>query len=138
MSRWHFHGLSDVEKQTAIHYLAMANSPMYLGGDLTKLDKFRQVGLHGMTNFIVVDQSGLPAVQVTGGPAARLDVEASGRQYLRAVYNLKWSVQQKLLFRWSDLGFRTPWSARCVEPYQPWSIGGCIYHDPRWPRFHAC
>jgi len=62
-------GLSDVEKQTAITIWAMANSPMYLGGDLTNSNNFAK---SAFTNdeLIVVDQSGLPAVQVTGRPAS--------------------------------------------------------------------
>src|SRR5258708_38043635 len=80
-------GVSDVEKQTAITIWAMANSPMYLGGDLGELDN---IAKSAFTNdeLIVVDQSGLPAVQVTGGPQpVWMSKQGDGSMYV-AVYNL--------------------------------------------------
>ena len=105
-------GLSDVEKQTAITIWAMANSPMYLGGDLTKLDNFAK---SAFTNdeLIVVDQSGLPAVQVTGGPQpVWMSKQADGSIYV-AVYNLN-GLSCKVTVRWSDLGFRHALAVRDV------------------------
>ena len=105
-------GLSDVEKQTAITIWAMANSPMYLGGDLTKLDNFAK---SAFTNdeLIVVDQSGLPAVQVTGGPQPLwMSKQADGSIYV-AVYNLN-GLSSKVTVRWSDLGFRHALAVRDV------------------------
>ena len=105
-------GLSDVEKQTAITIWAMANSPMYLGGDLTKLDNFAE---SAFTNdeLIVVDQSGLPAVQVTGGPQpVWMSKQADGSIYV-AVYNLN-GLSSKVTVRWSDLGFRHALAVRDV------------------------
>jgi len=105
-------GLSDVEKQTAITIWAMANSPMYLGGDLTKLDNFAK---SAFTNdeLIVVDQSGLPAVQVTGGPQpVWMSKQADGSIYV-AVYNLN-GLSSKVTVRWSELGFRHALEVRDV------------------------
>ncbi len=105
-------GLSDVEKQTAITIWAMANSPMYLGGDLTKLDNFAK---SAFTNdeLIVVDQSGLPAVQVTGGPQpVWMSKQADGSINV-AVYNLN-GLSSKVTVRWSDLGFRHALAVRDV------------------------
>ena len=105
-------GLSDVEKQTAITIWAMANSPMYLGGDLTKLDNFAK---SAFTNdeLIVVDQSGLPAVQVTGGAQpVWMSKQADGSIYV-AVYNLN-GLSSKVTVRWSDLGFRHALAVRDV------------------------
>jgi len=105
-------GLSDVEKQTAITIWAMANSPMYLGGDLTKLDNFAK---SAFTNdeLIVVDQSGLPAVQMTGGPQpVWMSKQADGSIYV-AVYNLN-GLSSKVTVRWSDLGFRHALAVRDV------------------------
>src|SRR3984957_13003443 len=96
-------GLSDVEKQTAITIWAMANSPMYLGGDLTQLDNFAK---SAFTNdeLLAVDQSGLPAVQVTGGPQpVWMSKQADGSVYV-AVYNLN-GLSSKVTVPWSDLGF---------------------------------
>ena len=104
-------GLSDLEKQTAITIWAMANSPMYLGGDLTKLDNFAK---SAFTNdeLIVVDQSGLPAVQVTGGPQPVWMKQADGSIYV-AVFNLN-GLSSKVTVRWSDLGFRHALAVRDV------------------------
>ena len=105
-------GLSDVEKQTAITIWAMANSPVYLGGDLTKLDNFAK---SAFTNdeLIAVDQSGLPAVQVTGGPQpVWMSKQADGSIYV-AVYNLN-GLSSKVTVRWSDLGFRHALAVRDV------------------------
>ena len=105
-------GLSDVEKQTAITIWAMANSPMYLGGDLAKLDNFAK---SAFTNdeLILVDQSGLPAVQVTGGPQpVWMSKQADGSIYV-AVYNLN-GLSSKVTVRWSDLGFRHALAVRDV------------------------
>jgi len=105
-------GLSDVEKQSAITIWAMANSPMYLGGDLTQLDNFAK---SAFTNdeLIAVDQSGLPAVQVTGGPQpVWMSKQADGSIYV-AVYNLN-GLTSKVTVPWSDLGFRHALAVRDV------------------------
>jgi len=72
-------GLSDVGEADCDHYWAMANSPMYLGGDLTKLDNFAKSAFTNDDSSSSISPAS--AVQVTGGPQPRLDVEASGRQY---------------------------------------------------------
>jgi alpha-galactosidase len=105
-------GLSDEEKRTAITIWAMANSPMYLGGDLTKLDNFAK---SAFTNdeLIAVDQSGRPAVQVTGGPQpVWMSKQADGSIYV-ALYNLN-GLPSKVTVRWSDLGFRHALAVRDV------------------------
>jgi hypothetical protein len=111
----------------------MANSPMYLGGDLTKLDNFAK---SAFTNdeLIAVDQSGLARRAGHWRPAARVEVEASGRQYLCCCLQPERSVQQ------SDSSLdrsRLPpclEGVGCVDPYQPWPIIGCIHRDHPWPR----
>src|ERR1700741_2198203 len=105
-------GLSEVEKQSAITIWAMANSPMYLGGDLTQLDNFAK---SAFTNdeLLAVDQSGLPAVQVTGGPQpVWMSKQADGSIYL-AVYNLN-GLTSKVTVPWRDLGFRHALGVRDV------------------------
>jgi hypothetical protein len=105
-------GLSDTEKQSAITIWAMANSPIYLGGDLTKLDNFAK---SAFTNdeILAVDQSGLPAVQVTGGPQpVWMSKQADGSIYV-AVYNLN-GLSSKVTVPWSDLGFRHALKVRDV------------------------
>ncbi len=59
-------GLIPEEQQSAVTLWAMANAPMFLGGDLTVLDS---TGMQLLSNdeVIAVDQSGHPAKQVAGG-----------------------------------------------------------------------
>jgi len=105
-------GLSDPEKQTAVTIWAMANSPLYLGGDLTKLDSFAK---NAFTNdeLIAVDQAGRPAVQVTGGAQpVWMSKQADGSVYV-ALYNLN-GLPGKVTVRWSDLGFRNATTVRDV------------------------
>ena len=105
-------GLSDTEKQSAITIWAMANSPMYLGGDLTKLDNFAKSAFSN-DELIAVDQSGLPAVQVTGGPLpVWMSKQADGSIYV-AVYNLN-GLSSKVTVPWTDLGFRHALKVRDV------------------------
>ncbi|MGB9147288.1 MAG: CBM35 domain-containing protein [Acidobacteriaceae bacterium] len=59
-------GLNEAERQTAATLWAMANAPMYLGGDLTTLDSFATQMLSN-DEVLAVDQSGHPAQQVLGG-----------------------------------------------------------------------
>jgi hypothetical protein len=77
---------------------------MYLGGDLTKLDDFAK---SAFTNdeLIAVDQSGLPAVQVTGGPQpVWMSKQADGSVYV-AIYNLN-GLPSRVTVHWGDLGFQ--------------------------------
>ena len=105
-------GLSDEEKQTAITIWAMANSPMYLGGDLTKLDDFAKSAFRN-DELITVDQSGRPAVQVTGGPQpVWMSKQADGSIYV-ALYNLN-GLPSKVIVHWRDLGFRHALAVRDV------------------------
>lgn len=105
-------GLSDNEKQTAITIWAMANSPMYLGGDLTKLDDFAKAAFTN-DELIAVDQSGRPAVQVTGGPQSVWMSKQEDGSIDVALYNLN-GLPSKVTVRWSDLGFRTAVAVRDV------------------------
>ena len=59
-------GLTNDEKRTAVSIWAMANAPMFLGGDLTKIDSFGKQ-LVSNDEVIAVNQSGKPAKQVLGG-----------------------------------------------------------------------
>jgi len=59
-------GLSYEERQSVTTLWAMANTPMYLGGDLTTLDNF---GKQILTNdeVLAVNQSGHPAIEALAG-----------------------------------------------------------------------
>lgn len=103
-------GLSDTEKQTAVTIWAMANSPLYLGGDLTQLDDF---ALSAFTNdeILAVDQSGHPAVQVTGGAHPVWVADAGDGTLYVAIYNLN-GLPAQITVPWRDLGFAN--APRCA------------------------
>ena len=59
-------GLTADEKRTAVSFWALCCSPLYVGGDLTKLDA---AGRASLTNdaVIALDQAGRPATRAAGG-----------------------------------------------------------------------
>ncbi|WP_245536482.1 alpha-galactosidase D [Terriglobus saanensis] len=96
-------GLSDEEKQSAITIWSMANAPLYLGGDLTKLDAFAKNAFSN-DELLAVDQSGHPATQITGGmQPVWLSDAGTGNRYV-ALFNLN-DIPSRVTVRWSDLGF---------------------------------
>jgi hypothetical protein len=107
-------GLSDIEKQTAITIWAMANSPLYLGGDLTQLDALAK---SAFTNdeLLAVDQSGHPGVQKVGGFHPVWIADAGDGDYYVALYNFT-AFPGRVDVRWSDLGFN-----RAVAMHDIWS-----------------
>jgi alpha-galactosidase len=96
-------GLSDTEKQTAVTIWAMANSPLYLGGDLTQLDAFAKAAFTN-DEILAVDQSGHPGVQVTGGAQPVWVADAGDGSFYVALYNLN-GLPSQVIVPWSDLGF---------------------------------
>src|ERR1035437_8863274 len=96
-------GLSPEEQQTAMTLWAMANAPMYLGGDLTALDS---TGMQLLTNdeVIAVDQSGDPARQVLGGVSPVWVADLGGGRYYVALFNLH-AFPSPVAIQWSTLGF---------------------------------
>ena len=96
-------GLNPEEQQTAMTLWAMANAPMYLGGDLTALDS---TGMQLLTNdeVIAVDQSGDPARQVLGGVSPVWVTDLGGGRYYVALFNLN-AFPSPVAIQWSTLGF---------------------------------
>lgn len=105
-------GLSDEEKQTAVTIWAMANSPLYLGGDLTQLDDFAK---SAFTNdeLLAVDQSGHPGIQVRGGAQPVWVADAGDGSLYVAIYNLN-GLASDVTVRWSDLGFANAVNVRDI------------------------
>ena len=105
-------GLSDTEKQTAITIWSMANSPLYLGGDLTQLDSLAQSAFEN-DELLAVDQSGRAGVQMTGGyhPVWMANT-GDGNVYI-ALYNLN-AFADRVDVRWSDLGFNNATAVRDI------------------------
>ncbi|HEX4166163.1 MAG TPA: CBM35 domain-containing protein [Bryobacteraceae bacterium] len=79
-------GLTEDEKRSAVTLWAMANAPMYLGGDLTKLDFF---GKELLTNdeVLAIQQSGQPAKQVLGGDIPVWMTGLGPGEYIVALFN---------------------------------------------------
>jgi alpha-galactosidase len=113
-------GLTQDEKQSAITLWAMVNAPMYLGGDLTKLDSFAKSALSN-DEVIAIDQSEHPATQVRGGftPVWVSDTD-DGYEYV-AIFNLN-AFPTKVTVMWSDLGFAT--AARVRDVWNRINLGG--------------
>jgi len=80
-------GLTNDEKRTAFSLWAMANAPMYLGGDLTKLDSFAKELLSN-DEVIAINQSGHPATQVLGGNQPVWVSSLGNSTYYVAIFNL--------------------------------------------------
>jgi alpha-galactosidase len=96
-------GITNTEQQTAMTLWAMANAPLFIGGDLTNLTTF---GKQLLTNddVLAVDQSGHPAKQVTGGftPVWVSNLGYGG--YYVAIFNLN-AFPTAVTVDWKDLGF---------------------------------
>jgi alpha-galactosidase len=82
---------------------AMANAPLYLGGDLTKLTTFGKKLLFN-DEVLAVDQSGHPAKQATGGFTPVWVSNLGDGRYYVALFNLN-AFPAKVAVDWKDLGF---------------------------------
>lgn len=95
-------GLTATEKQTAVSIWALANAPMYLGGDLTKIDS---VGKRLTTNdeVIAIQQSSKPARQVLGGEQPVWVSNLGNGTYYVGLFNLN-ATPATVQLPWSLLG----------------------------------
>ena len=95
-------GLTPVEKQTAVSIWAMANAPMYLGGDLTKID---DVGKQLVSNdeVIAVQQAGRPAKQLLGGEQPVWVSSLGDNTYYVGLFNLN-ATPALIHLPWNLLG----------------------------------
>ena len=103
-------GLSYEERQSITTLWAMANAPMYLGGDLTSLDDF---GKQILTNdeVLAINQSGHPAKQALGGDTPVWVSDLGDGSYYVAVFNLN-AYPSRVTVPWSSLGFANAPSVR--------------------------
>jgi len=95
-------GLTNDEKQTAVSFWAMVNAPMYLGGDLTKIDSFGKQ-LVSNDEIIAVNQSGKPARQVLGGDLPVWVSDLGNHTYYVGVFNLN-ATPSVVHLPWNLLG----------------------------------
>jgi alpha-galactosidase len=116
-------GLDPNEQQSAVTFWAMANAPMFLGGDLTALDS---TGKQLLTNdeVIAVDQSGHPAKQVAGGVTPVWAADTGDGSYYVALFNLN-AFPSPVTIQWSALGFKV--APRVRDLWNHIDLGG--YND---------
>ena len=96
-------GLSPVEQQSAITLWAMANAPLYLGGDMSALD-INATNLLTNDEVLGVDQTGEPATQLAGGLMPVWVSDLGNGAFYVALFNLN-SFPAEVTVRWKDLGF---------------------------------
>ena len=96
-------GITDTEQQTAMTLWAMANAPLSIGGDLTKLTSYGKKLLLN-DEVLAVDQSGHPAKQVTGGFTPIWVSNLGNGSYYVAIFNLN-AFPMRVTVDWKDLGF---------------------------------
>ena len=107
-------GLSDREQQSVLTLWALANAPLYLGGDLTAL---ASTGKQLLTNdaVIAVDQSGYPAKQVIGGDRPVWVSNVGNRTYYVGLFNLN-AFPSTVTLPWNLLG-----NATAAQIYDVWN-----------------
>ena len=134
-------GLNAVEQQSAITLWAMANAPLYIGGDLTKLDS---TGLDLLTNdeVIAVDQSGFPASQLAGGMTPIWASNLGDGSFYVALFNLN-AFPSPVSIKWSALGFidalqvHDVWNRRNLGRYDEHFSAVVLGHGVRLLRVFA-
>jgi alpha-galactosidase len=103
-------GITNTEQQTAMTLWAMANAPLFLGGDLTKLTNYGKTLLFN-DEVLDVDQSGHPAKQVTGGYTPVWVSNLGNGSYYVAIFNLN-AFPTSVTVDWKDLGFLGAYAVR--------------------------
>lgn len=116
-------GLSNEEQQAAMSLWAMANAPLFLGGDLTTLDAFGK-SLLSNDEVIAVDQSGHPAQQVAGGINPVWVSDLGDETYYVAIFNLN-LYPSLVSVPWSRLGIDRAWQVRDLWSHM--NVGGMNY-----------
>jgi hypothetical protein len=114
-------GITETEQQTAMTLWSLANAPLSLGGDLTKLTSF---GLKLLTNDEVlgVQQSGHPAKQVTGGFTPVWVSDLGDGSYYVGIFNLN-AFATRVQIDWKDLGFAG--AAQIRDLWNHVELGNC-------------
>jgi hypothetical protein len=116
-------GLNQTEQQAALTLWAMANAPLYLGGDLTKLDA---AGKRMLSNdeVLALDRSGHPATQIQGGDTPVWMTKLSDGTVYVALFNMD-AIPLPVSVRWRDVGFTAArqihdvWNGNDVRPNGP-------------------
>ena len=88
-------------------FWSLNSAPLYVGGDIYFLDD-KAVSILSNPEVIAVDQSGLDAVQVTGGATQVWKQQGMYGRQVAAVFNLG-STPADITVKWSDLGLSSGW-----------------------------
>lgn len=113
-------GLSHAEKRSAMSLWAMVNAPLYLGGDLTRLDAFGKQ-LATADEVLAVDQSGKPAIQMLGGDLPVWVSDLGDGNYYVALFNMN-ATPATVTLPWREIGLdgvrqvRDLWSRADIGP----------------------
>ncbi|MEX1828871.1 CBM35 domain-containing protein [Luteibacter sp. CQ10] len=113
-------GLSLDEKRSAFTLWSMANAPLYLGGDLTKLDADGKA-IATNDEVIAVNQSGKPAKQLRGGELPVWVSDLGNGRYYVALFNMN-ATKAVVELPWKDMGItgalrvRDLWSHKELGP----------------------
>jgi hypothetical protein len=116
-------GLNETEQQAALTLWAMSNAPLYLGGDLTKLDA---AGKRMLSNdeVIALDRSGHPATQIRGDDTPVWMMKLDDGTVYVALFNMD-AIPAPVNIRWRDLGFTAArqihdvWNGNDLRPNGP-------------------
>jgi len=103
-------GLSHAEKRSAMTLWAIANAPIYLGGDLTKLDAFGKE-LATADEVLAVNQSGKPGRQVLGGDLPVWVSDLGDGNYYVALFNMN-AIPAAVTLPWKEIGLDGVWQVR--------------------------
>lgn len=95
-------GLSHAEKRSAMTLWAMVNAPIYLGGDLTRIDAFGKQ-LATADEVLAVNQSGKPAKQVLGGDLPVWASDLGDGNYYVALFNMN-ATPAAVTLPWREIG----------------------------------
>ena len=96
-------GLNETEQHAALSFWAMANAPLYLGGDLTTLS---DAGKRMLSNdeVLAIDRSGHAAIQVRGDDTPVWMMKLDDGTVYVALFNMD-AIPVPVEVRWRDLGF---------------------------------
>jgi alpha-galactosidase len=116
-------GLNETEQQAAVTLWAMSNAPLYLGGDLTKLDA---AGKRMLSNdeVLALDRSGHPATQIRGDDTSVWLMKLDDGTVYVALFNMD-AIPVPVNIRWRDLGFNAArqihdvWNGNDLRPNGP-------------------
>jgi Alpha galactosidase C-terminal beta sandwich domain/Alpha galactosidase A len=97
-------GIDDIERQSVMTFWSMASSPLYVGGDIAKLDD-KAVSILTNREVIAVDQAGVIPTQVTGGTLPVWKKRLPDGRLAVAVYNLG-DQATDITVTWDQLGVR--------------------------------